>query len=167
MARTITDLTANRSYHPWSNSVCSTINMKLNQLLLTLIAVSFLSFQGCSTTLFGNAGNTTPALSASTSSSIVVASEKTLRVSKDTIDLFLHLEYDNKALVKANFPQVHAFAETLRKQAPDALIAANNAKNAFKHNRNASNQASLMTAVATVSELAAQSQQYINKINQP
>lgn len=136
-------------------------------IILPLIIALSLSFQGCSTTLFSNAGSSTPALSATASSNIVVAAEKTLRVSKDAIDLFWRLEYDNRVLVKANFPEVHNVAETLRKRAPDALIAANNAKNAFKHNRNAANQASLMTAIAVVTELAAQAQQGTLKINQP
>lgn len=97
----------------------------------------------------------------------VVSAEKTLRVAKDTIDLFLHLEYDNQALVKDKFPEVHAFAEKLRKTAPDLLISANNIKNTYKHNRTPENAASLQTVLSTLQETATQAQQFTNKLNSP
>lgn len=140
----------------------------MKKLISILGAVAIgLTFQAGCVSVFPEPKQSSPALSAETSSNVVIATEKTLKVSKDSIDLFLHLEYDNRALVKSQFPQVHAFAETLRSKAPDALITANNAKNNFKHNRNASNQANLMTAVAVVSDLAAQAQAFTNKINRP
>jgi hypothetical protein len=138
-------------------------------ILSTCCALVALSFCSCGFSLIGGSNGqvATPALSATTSSNIVIAAEKTLQVSKDSIDLFLHLEYDNHDVVLKSMPQVHTVAEFLRREAPAALVKANNAKNAFKHNRNAENQASLMTAVATVSSLAAQAQQATIKLNQP
>src|ERR1051326_8629133 len=124
-------------------------------LLSVLLACSSLS--GC-ITLSG-----TTAQSAQSATISVVAAEKTLRVAKDTIDLFLHLEYDIQALVKEKFPEVHSFAEKLRRTAPDLLISANNIKNAYKHNRTPENAASLQTILATLQETATQAQQFTNK----
>lgn len=141
--------------------------MKLKQITSMIAALALaISFQGC--TLFsGTTANSTPALSAQVSSNVVIAAEKSLKTAKDSIDLFLHLEYDNRELVKKNFPEVHNVAEMLRRNAPKALDDANKAKNTFKHNRNAENQASLMTAWAVVTEYVAKAQQNTIKINQP
>lgn len=97
--------------------------------------------------------------------SVVVNAEKTLRVSKDTFDLFLRIEKDNQALVKSKMPQVHTFAEYLRKNAPTWLITANNLKNDYKHGRG--NLQALLDAISVLNTNTNKANTYINKLNQP
>jgi hypothetical protein len=96
---------------------------------------------------------------------IVVNAEKTLRISKDTLDLFVTLEYQNQALIKTKFPPVHAFAESVRKDAPQLLKAANDAKNAYKNKQGTSAQ--LFAALTAVTTLASKAQQYLAIVNTP
>lgn len=103
--------------------------------------------------------------SATVSSNPVVAAEASLRLAKDTIDLFLKLESDNEAVVKANAPQIHTFAIYLRQHAADILISANLVKNTYKHNRTAENATNLVTVMSTVNQILAQAAQYTTKIN--
>lgn len=108
--------------------------------------------------------SSTTGTTATVSSNPVVAAETTLRLAKDTIDLFLRLEKQNETTVKANAPQIHTFAEYLRQHAADILISANLVKNTYKHNRSADNAANLVTILATVNQLVAQAAQYTTKI---
>ncbi len=132
--------------------------MKRIQIILLALCLPLLPlvYTGCGTT--GNLLTT----SVTPQASVVVNAEKTLRVSKDTFDLFLKLEYQNQALVKAKFPQIHQFAEYLRKNAPTWLITANNAKNAYKHGNG--NLQALMTAIDTLTSNSTQAQTYITQL---
>jgi hypothetical protein len=94
---------------------------------------------------------------------VVINAEKTLRLSKDTFDLFLHLEKDNQAFVKSKLPQVHVFAQNLRKNAPDWLITANNLKNDYKHGNGDLN--ALMAALNILTQNISTAKNYINQIN--
>lgn len=87
----------------------------------------------------------------------VQGAEKLLATAHDTLDLFLGLDDLNRAAVKQQLPQVHAFAEKMRSNnyAANLLERGNNAKNAFKHNRTADNQASLNTIMVTIASLQA------------
>lgn len=96
---------------------------------------------------------------------VIVNAEKTLRVSKDTLDLFVKLEYQNQAAVKARFPIVHEFAEKVRREAPGLLKAANDTKNAYKDHRNGTAAGQVWAAVAAVSQLATGAQSYLVKVN--
>lgn len=121
-------------------------------ILVTLVAMGFCS---CATP---PAGGPT-----STADPVVVTAEKSLRTAKDTFDLLLHLEYDNRAALEKVPLGIHTYADYIRKNAPDWLITANNLKNTYKHNRTAENKASLQTALATISEAVLQSQKYISQ----
>jgi hypothetical protein len=124
-------------------------------ILVTLVAVGFCSCAPPPT------GGTSP--TATSGDSVVVTAEKTLRTAKDTFDLFLHLEYDNRAALEKVSPEIHKYADYIRKNAPDWLITANNLKNTYKHNRTAENKATLATALTTIVEAMSQSQKYITQ----
>jgi hypothetical protein len=96
---------------------------------------------------------------------VVINAEKTLRISKDTLDLFVSLEYHNQAQVKARFPAIHEFAEKVRRTAPALLKTANDAKNAYKYNRNGTTAGQLWAAMAAVTKLAADAQTYLAQVN--
>ena len=93
----------------------------------------------------------------------VVNAEKTLRISKDTFDIFLKLEKQNQALIKAKSPQVHQFAEYIRVNAPYWLVLGNDLKNQYKHGTG-SLQA-LLSILDVLKQNTSQSQTYINQIN--
>jgi hypothetical protein len=95
---------------------------------------------------------------------VVINAEKTLRIAKDTLDLFVKLEYDNREMVIAKFPEIHAFAEKVRREAPTILKTANDAKNAYKYHHAGATAGQVWAAVGIVSELAAQAQKYIAKV---
>ncbi len=132
--------------------------MKRLQVILVALCLCVIpiTYTGCGST--GNLLTT----SVTPQASVVINAEKTLRVSKDTFDLFLKLEYQNQALVKAKFPQIHQFAEYLRKNAPTWLITANNAKNAYKHGNG--NLQALMSAIDTLTSNETQAQTYITQL---
>jgi hypothetical protein len=136
--------------------------MKKFTSILAIVLVG-LTFQGgCA---FNGFSASSPSLSASTSTSVVVNAEKTLAESKLTIETFLQLEHNHRAFIKKNVPAVHSGAETLRRTYEDALLAGQRAKNAFKNNMTSSNQADLNTAVQTVVQLATEAKNYTNQIN--
>lgn len=142
--------------------------MKNTILLGALVAFSFPACDTISKISTGissvtSANSTT--LSPAASTKLVVAAEEAISEAKVTIDTFLHLEYNHQDFVKKNFPVIHQAAEGLKRNAPDALLAADRVKNTFKHNRTLENQANLVTAVATVTKLAGEAKAYITQLN--
>jgi hypothetical protein len=49
---------------------------------------------------------------------VIVNTQSTIKTLYDTVHLFAQLDNDNREFMKANFPQVHAAAESLRKRDP-------------------------------------------------
>jgi hypothetical protein len=94
---------------------------------------------------------------------IVVNAEKTLSVTKDTLNLFVTLEHQNQAIIKAKFPAIHSFAQQVRSDAPHLLQAANDAKNQYKYNKGTSPIA-LSQAIAAVAQLASKAQGYLAQV---
>lgn len=133
--------------------------MKKITLILSLVTLVAIGFPGCANPTAGGSATQT------VSSNPVVAAEASLRLAKDTINLFLKLESDNETTVKANAPQIHTFAEYLRQHSTDILISANRVKNTYKHNRTAENATNLTTVMATVNQILAQAAQYTTKIS--
>lgn len=131
---------------------------KLLQIIVLSVGLALLP--ACDT--FMQAPLTTPL---PVNASVVTNAEKTLRVSKDTFDFFLKLEYDNQTLVKSQFPQIHAFAEYLRKNAANWLITTNKLKNDYKHG-NGDLQA-LLNALSNLTTNVNTANQYVSKINNP
>lgn len=97
--------------------------------------------------------------------SVVLNAEKTLRTSKDTFDFFLKQEKDNQVLVKETLPQLHTFAEYLRKNAANWLITADRLKNEYKHGNG--NVQALLAALNVLNDNITTANQYISKLNNP
>lgn len=124
---------------------------KLLLVALLSVTIGFSLMGGCATT----GTPIPPATNVQVSSYTVQAAEHSLRAAKDTFDLFFDLVHTNHELLVAQKPesplgQVYAFAERMQVQAPAAMKRANAAKNAFKYNRTADNQANLNTVMATI-----------------
>lgn len=143
--------------------------MKTKLLLIPFLAVT-LAFSGCETTKAIWAAATTGVnLSASGDpgvvhdDQIVVRTEQLLNISLDTFDTFLKIERDNEAGLKKVSPQIHVFAENVRRNGKKWIKSAQAAKNAYRDNRTDQNRANLTTAYKTLQEAIKQSQQYIEK----
>ena len=82
-----------------------------------------------------------------------VRAEQTLSVSLAALDSFVAFEHRRRADVP---PLVRDVAYRVRLEAPKALDSANALRLAYKGNRNAENQAGLMTALAVVESLVSE-----------
>jgi predicted outer membrane protein len=96
---------------------------------------------------------------------VVVRAETTSTSAHDTFDSFLQLEYNNKAYVKENLPEVHKFAENLRKNRQKWETSLRDSTKAYKQNRDANNKANLDTAIAVLNDALRQIPIYTAKIN--
>ena len=105
-----------------------------------------------------------PATNVAASTYTVQTAEHTLRAAKDTFDLFFGLVHDNHDLVVAHLPKVYAFAQSMQAKAPAALRRADAAKNAFKNNRTADNQATLNTLLSTIEQWMAETRGYTQEL---
>jgi hypothetical protein len=90
---------------------------------------------------------------------VVVNAERSTSVSFDVIDSFLNFEHDNRAVIREKAPELHAFAETLREQAPRALKAARTATAVYKASRNPEDGQKAEDAVSFVETLARQARE--------
>lgn len=82
---------------------------------------------------------------------VVINSERAIGIAFDTVDGFLRWEHVNRGVVT---PKVHAAAQSLRRDAPDAFRNARAVLRAYKSNRSQEQKALLDTWLATLSELA-------------
>lgn len=89
---------------------------------------------------------------------VVVNAERVASMSADTIDTFLHWEYQNRATLP---DEIKAVAQATRLNAPKAILSLRALTKAYKRNRTAENKATLITAQAVVSELAAEAQKWL------
>lgn len=104
---------------------------------------------------------------------LIVRAEQTERIADSTFSLFLHLEDQNHALVKANAPKIAEFAEWLRAPQPvhgtdmpraSALVySLNDVKAAYRANR--TNSDLLITATATLTEALNKAAELTKTIN--
>jgi len=94
---------------------------------------------------------------------LVVNTEKALAIALDTFDVFLKLEYDNRAVLEKVSPKIHAYAETVRRNGKNWIKSAEAAKDVYKHNRTPENHANLVTAYKTLKTAIAESQKYISQ----
>jgi hypothetical protein len=92
---------------------------------------------------------------------VVVNAERTTALAVDTFDTFLHLEYNNRAQLAAISPEIHKYAETIRRNGQTWLQTARTLTQAYKTNGTAQNKASLETAIAVLAAAISDSQKYI------
>src|SRR5882724_6932278 len=84
-----------------------------------------------------------PALSANATDQIILRAEQAAEAGLATFDLFVHVERDNEAALKELSPEIHAFANTVRTDAPGWIKDLRDATKTFKSNRTATNEANL------------------------
>lgn len=140
------------------------------KLLSILCAVFALALSSCeTTTAIWKASTSGYNLSASGSTGIVnddqivVRTEQALAIGLDTFDTFLKLERANQQGLEKVSPQIHVFAERIRRDGKKWLKSLEAAHDVYKANRSAENHATLLTAYKTVQSAIVESQKYINK----
>lgn len=94
---------------------------------------------------------------------IILRAEQTAETAKLTFNTLLHLERDNEAGLKAINPQIHVWANTLRAHGIDWIQSLRTATKDFKANRNAQNQATLNTALTTLTNAINTTNAYITQ----
>ncbi len=104
-----------------------------------------------------------PAISAANTDQIILRAEQTAETAKLTFNTLVHLERDNEAGLKAINPQIHVWANTLRAHGIDWIQSLRTATKDFKANRNAQNQATLNTALLTLTSAINQTNAYITQ----
>ncbi len=115
-------------------------------------------FNGCGTTTLP--GTT---LSEKNTDQIILRAEQSAEVGKTTFNTFLHLERDNEAFFKKVNPQIHLWAENIRANGVNWIVALRDATKTFKATRNAENQATLNTALLTLTNAVQLTQRYISE----
>lgn len=94
----------------------------------------------------------------------VVLAEHAIVDGKASFDTFLHLEAINRdALLKVD-PNIHKYAEYLRKNAPLWLQRADALKNAYRANSSDANLINLTAATAVISQAITMSNTYAGRI---
>lgn len=104
-----------------------------------------------------------PALSQANTDQVILRAEQTAETAKLTFNTLLHLERDNEAALKAINPQIHVWANTLRAHGIDWIQSLRTATKDFKANRNSANQATLNTALTTLTNAINTTNAYITQ----
>lgn len=111
------------------------------KLFHTLLFCAAMLFAGCQTTVAPGADP------------VVVHAEQTLALARHALDAFVQYDHTHRAAVPK---EVHAFAESVRREAPPKFRAALALLDAYHSNRSPENRATLETYVAALAALAAQ-----------
>jgi len=123
--------------------------MRTQRNIIPIVALLLMS--GCAGILPGN-------------DPVLVNAERTTALAYTSFDSFFALERNQDAFVKANLPQVHKFANDLRRNAPQYLASARSATEAYRLNRSAENKATLDTLIAVLTNAMAQIGTYTAEI---
>lgn len=142
----------------------------LSILTAALVAVGSFSVSSCQVTSAAYKALTTDVnLSASGETGVVnddqlvIKSEQLLVISLDTFDTFLKIERSNQQILSKISPEIHAYAETVRRNGKNWIKSLELAHDAYKNNRSANNHATLLTAFKTVQTAVKESQKYISQ----
>jgi len=111
----------------------------------------------------GCTNGTNPTLSQSATDQVILRAEQTAETAKLTFNTFVHLERDNQALLEQVNPAIHQWAENIRKNGLNWIVSLRNATKLFKATRTADNQATLNTALVTLTNAVAETDKYISQ----
>lgn len=111
-----------------------------------------------------------PTLSQAATDQIILRAEQTAETAKVTFNTFLHLERDNEALLKQVNPAIHTWAENIRKNGINWIQSLRSVTKTFKATRTPENQATLNSAILTLTNAVNETNKYISeskKVSQP
>lgn len=142
----------------------------LSLIAVPLVGICCFSFVSCDTlskvyqaSTSGYNLSATGATGVVNDDQIVIRSEQALVIGLDTFNTFLKIERANQEGLSKVSPQIHVFAESIRRNGKGWLKSLEAAHDAYKGNRSAENHATLMTAYKTVQAAITESQKYITK----
>jgi UTP:GlnB (protein PII) uridylyltransferase len=99
---------------------------------------------------------------------VIVASQKATTTSFYSLDLFVHLEHDNRALADSISPEIHKVANQVRLHGPQAprpednyIEVVRNLTAAYQANKNDATKTALEKAIADLNGLLAAVQHYL------
>lgn len=92
---------------------------------------------------------------------VVVWQEQGLQASFDTIDEFLRMEDAYRDEVRAKAPDVHAFAELLRRDAPAVFTAYQDSIEAYKQSRSQADKDAVTAKATQIHDWAATARRYL------
>jgi hypothetical protein len=131
--------------------------LQLSIVLPLLLLPTFATTQaGC--------GSLSPATVSPGSDPLVVDAERSIAASFDTVDAFLAAEHDNRDALRQDLPAVHALAEQLRRDAPNAFAEAKAAVRLYKQTRTTSDGDAMDAKLARVQSLARTARQALIRV---
>jgi hypothetical protein len=108
------------------------------------------------------------ATACTTGDPVIVASQKATTTSFYSLDLFVHLEHDNRALADSISPEIHKVAQQVRLHGPQAprpednyIEVVRNLTAAYQANKNDATKSQLEKAVADLNSLLLAVQHYL------
>ena len=104
-----------------------------------------------------------PALTVQSTDQIILRAEQLAQTARLTFDTFVKLERNNEAVLEKASPKIHEYANTIRRNGLNWVDSLRAATRNFKANRNAENQATLNTAIASVTNAVAETNKYISQ----
>ena len=94
---------------------------------------------------------------------LVVNAERSINIAFETVDTFLFVEKTHQADLAKVSPGIHAVAERIRGEGPEAFRKARRLIDVYKGARTDENKANFMTAIAFVQALANEVSPYLAK----
>lgn len=94
---------------------------------------------------------------------ILLRSEQTTETAFETFNLFVHLEKNNEAALKIFNPEIHKYAEKVRRNGRAWIQSVLKAHDAFKASRTTENEASLSTYLITLNAGLSEVQKYLDQ----
>lgn len=92
---------------------------------------------------------------------LIVQAERTQKIALATFDAFLRFEFENRASLERVSPDIHKFAEQIRRDGKKWIESAHLLTQTYKANRTEENKFSLMTGLAVLEAALADSRKYI------
>lgn len=142
----------------------------MKHIIPAILIALCLSFQGCDTLKAVYAAGTT-GVSMSESGNpgvvhddkILIHTEQALAIALDTFDTFLKIERANRIEFDKVSPEIHKFAENIRRNGKNWIKSAEHAHDVYRDSRTSQNYANLATAAQTLKVAVTEAQKYIGK----
>jgi hypothetical protein len=120
---------------------------------------------------FNSCVSTAPtSMSVAATDQVILRAEQTAQTARLTFHTFVTLERNNEAVLKQFNPQIHLYANTIRRNGLNWVDSLRAATMTFKDKRTPENQANLSTWISTLTNAVAETNKYIaasRKVSQP
>ena len=135
----------------------TTIVKKL--ILIACASLTLGTLSSCDT-VATTAGNILPA---STADSIAIGGEKAYEGAFNLFDIFDHLEHDQRAALAKVSPEIHEYAQVMRRNGRVWVLQVQELTDAFEANPSAANKANMAQAVSVVNTAVTKVKTYMSQ----